>query len=522
MTEDVKVGKYFTHSVPTIIFTLLFLHPQSEIMEVKASVIFSKKRKGDDQGYLHVLYRRGAERAKVSLEFTMTKEQFDDLYDKRFQRFIPTKKIDFKSINERIEVNLKRNPFDNKKTSYTFLSYFEYKKSMLSNHSTINIHSTCLANLKIYLSSIGRKDIKFEDFDNDFILRMKSYFKQKGLQDSSIRLYLNTYSSIFNSAAKDKVFTQVNPFVQHKIKVIGKPKKVLTEMDIKNLQKLKPSDEYFLESRMFLFSFLGNGLRCSDMMLLKNSNFTNRNAIEYIQMKTGTSMKLTYNTQLTKVILDIVGMGDVIDKLKNSYSGYIENLTYDGCIKQIYQRLNEEYFEGYKDDTLLAENSPFEKYKGFIVKKSDQEIKTLIDYSYDILREITLTARMKLVEYFKKQKPNELLFKDFIKSDVFNDYDKKLPFNKEQFDIYKSKFTSYNAKIKRMSKKYDLTLTDPTTHSARFTFTNILLSMDSINLNDIRIALGHTSLMTTQKYLQTGFDFKKSDALNERLNSIFE
>ena len=492
-------------------------------MEVKASVIFSKKKKEDEHGYLHVLYRRGEERVKVSLEFTLAKKQFDELYDKRFQRFIPTKRIDFKSINARIESNLRRNPFDVKKTSYTFLSYFEYKKGMLTNHSTINIYSTCLANLKTYLSVIKMKDIKFEDFDNDFILRMKAYFKQKGLQDSSIRLYLNTYSSIFNSAAKDKIYTQVNPFVEHRIKVIGKPKKILTEEDIKALQNIKPSDEYFIESRMFLFSFLGNGLRCSDMMLLKNSNFTNKNAIEYIQMKTGTSMKLNYNTQLTKVILDVIGMGDLIDKLKRTYEGYLDKLTYNECIKKIYAHIGAEgYLDGLESDTLLKPDSAYEKYKGFVVKKSDNEIKNLIGYSYTMLREISTTARMRLVDYFKKQKPNELLFKDFIKSDVYNNYDKKQPFNKEQFDVYKSKFTSYNAKIKRMSKKYDLTLINPTTHSARFTFTNILLSMDSINLNDIRIALGHTNLATTQKYLQTGFDFKKSDALNERLNSIFE
>ncbi|WP_191021092.1 phage integrase SAM-like domain-containing protein [Flavobacterium selenitireducens] len=492
-------------------------------MDVKASVIFSEKRKGDEKGYLHVLYRRGAERTKVSLEFTLTREQFEDLYDKRFQRFIPTKKIDYKSINERIEVNLKRNPFDNKKTSYTFLSYFEYKKSMLSNHSTINIHNTCLANLKIYLSSIGRKDIRFEDFDNDFILRMRSYFKQKGLQDSSLRLYLNTYSAIFNSAAKDNIYTQVNPFYGHKIKVIGKPKKILTEQDIKALQAIKPTDGYFIESRMFLFSFLGNGLRCSDMMLLKNSNFTNRNAIEYIQMKTGTSMKLNYNTQLVKVILDVIGMGDLIEKLKQSYEGYFDNLTYNECIRKIYAHIGAEgYLDKLESDTLLSPDSPYEKYKGFVIKKSDEEIKNLIGYSYSLLREISVTARMKIVEYFKKQNPDELLFKDFIKSNIFNGYDKKQPFTKEQFDLYKSKFTSYNAKIKRMSKKYDLTLPNPTTHSARFTFTNILLTMDSINLNDIRIALSHTNLATTQKYLQTGFDFKKSDALNERLNSIFE
>jgi integrase len=492
-------------------------------MEIKTSVIFSKKNKDDKQGYLHILYRRGEERAKTSLEYTMTKEMFDELFDKRFQRFTPSKRIDSKALNDKIDKLIKVNPFDVVKNSYTFLTYFEYKKNMLRNQSTINIYKTCMNNLKTYLTVIKKRDIKFEDFDNDFILRMKNYYKQKGLQDSSIRLYLNTYSTIFNCAVEDKIYTQANPFTNHKIKIVGKPKKILTEQDIKALQAIKPTDDYFIESRMFLFSFLGNGLRCSDMMLLKNSNFTNRNAIEYIQMKTGTSMKLTFNTQLTKVILDVVGMGDVIDKLKRTFSGYLDNLTYNDCIKKIYKQLAaDDYYGGLKEDTLLQPDSPYEKFKGFTVKKSDAEIKVLIDYSYEILREITVTARMKLVDYFKKQKPNELLFKDFMQSELFNSYDKKAPFNKEQFDVYKSRLTSYNTKIKRMAKKYDLTLVNPTTHSARFTFTNILLSMDSINLNDIRIALGHTSLTTTQKYLQTGFDFKKSDALNERLNSIFE
>jgi len=490
-------------------------------MEIKSSVIFSKKRKEDEFGYLHILYRRGTERIKISLETTISKEHFDKFYEKGLQRFIPNKIFDWKQLNERIDFDLKRNPFENKKSLHTFLSYFEYKKSMLSNQSTINIYNTCISNLKIYLSTIKMKDINFEDFNNDFILRMQKYYKDKRLQDSSIRLYFNTYSSIFNSASKDLIYIRLNPFTNLKIKVVGKPKKILTELDIKILKDIKPTDDYFIESRMFLFSFFGNGLRCSDMMLLKNKNFTNGKAIEYVQMKTGSHIKLTFNSELTKVILDVCGMGDAIDKLKKTFSGYLDNLTYNDAIKRIYTQIGGSYYDDYKDDTLLLPDSTYQKYKGYIVKKSDAELQNLIGYSHSLYREITGIAKMKLVNYFKKQDPNELIFKDFIKSDVFNDYDKELEFNKEQFDTYKSKFTTYNAKLKRMAKKYDLSLTNLTTHSARFTFTNVLLSMDRMNLDDIRIALGHNNLATTQKYLQTGFDFKKSDALNERLNSIF-
>ena len=90
--------------------------------------------------------------------------------------------------------------------------------------------------------------------------------------------------------------------------------------------------------------------------------------------------------------------------------------------------------------------------------------------------------------------------------------------NEEQFKTYKSRYTSYNAKLKRLSKHYRLSVEDITTHVSRFTFTNVLLEIAGINLNDIRIALGHTNLATTQKYIQTGFDFKKSDLVNSEIN----
>ena len=72
-----------------------------------------------------------------------------------------------------------------------------------------------------------------------------------------------------------------------------------------------------------------------------------------------------------------------------------------------------------------------------------------------------------------------------------------------------------------MAKHYKLSIQDITTHVSRFTFTNMLLEIPGLNLNDIRIALGHSNLATTQKYIQTGFDFKKSDIVNSEINYKF-
>ena len=45
---------------------------------------------------------------------------------------------------------------------------------------------------------------------------------------------------------------------------------------------------------------------------------------------------------------------------------------------------------------------------------------------------------------------------------------------------------------------------------------------ENINVNDLRVLLGHSSLVTTQKYIQTGFRNKKTESIQTTFRKQFK
>jgi len=481
---------------------------------MKVSIVFSKKNKTDLKGYLFITYvkrdRGIVEKKKVSLDYSLSKDDFDKYFNKSFNQFIPNRKIDFKNINDKIKEKMDFNPFILKvdKVNYKFLEYMQTRKKLKNNYSTINTYDSSSNMFKKFIYDKHKiTDIDFHYIDGDFIIEMENYFSNEGLQFSTIRFYFNNYSTIFNNALKNGVYLGINPFNSHKIQVSAKSKKLLSENDIVKLLNIKKGDLYFMESRMFLFSFFANGLRCSDMMLLVYENFKNE-YIEYFQIKTKIPMVVNYSDKVVYILMEMFDLLDDYKKLED------EMMIHKPVI--LPYKIAKRRLLGSLRDNRVDED--YDSYYGYDIKPNDRESKIIIDELVRVEKNINLHCKNKISNYLKKKDKKTLLFKDFVKSECFKDFDKTKSMNEEQFKTYKSRYTSYNAKLKRMSKHYKLSIEDITTHVSRFTFTNVLLEINGINLNDIRIALGHTNLSTTQKYIQTGFDFKKSDLVNSEIN----
>lgn len=484
---------------------------------MKSSIVFSKKNKADEKGYLFVTYveRRGeiVEKKKISLDYSLPKEQFEKYFNKSFNQFAPNKKIDFDEINNKIKKKLVENPFLKKvdNSNHQFLGYMQTRKNLKNNYSTQNTYESSSNMFKKFLFYKYKiTDIDFGEINDDFITEMNNYFTNEGLQSSTTRFYFNNYSTVFNNAIKNNVHIGKNPFNEYKVIVKPKPKKILTDEDILTLLDIKKGDTYYIESRMFLFSLFTNGLRCSDMMLMKYENIK-KDYVEYFQTKTKIPLKVNYSDKVIFILMDLL---DLLDEHKR-----IELKA--KILKPEIMSYRQARFRLLRQMRHNKVNENYESYYGFRIKSSDKESKIIIDELVRVEREINMHCKIIIDRHIKKLHPKELLFKDFVKSDCFKVYSKNQPMNKLQFDTYKSRFTSYNAKLKRMAKLYKLSVEDITTHVSRFTFTNMLLEISGVNVNDIRIALGHTNLATTQKYIQTGFDFKKSDLVNNEINHKF-
>jgi integrase len=126
---------------------------------------------------------------------------------------------------------------------------------------------------------------------------------------------------------------------------------------------------------------------------------------------------------------------------------------------------------------------------------------------------------LKLYKYLKYNS-KEYLFKDYINSNLFNDYDKRTHFNLLQYKHYKVLIVRYNNNLKELCKKLDLSEI-VSSHNSRHTFTNQMLKLPNVNVNDIRMMLGHSNLQTTQSYLTLGFKSEKNKNLQKEYRKEF-
>jgi len=486
---------------------------------MKASILFSKKKATDEKGYLFVLYREGLQKKKVSLDYSMTRDNFDFYWNPNFKQLTPNKKFDFTEVNERIKEKFNDNPFQKKKKvhkHYLFLEYLKTRKALKDNHSTINTYNSAERMFMLFLESDGLDDIEFEEIDNDFVKRLHNFCAQQGLQKSTIRFYCNVYSTIFNAAFENEVYIGKNPFSKGKPVAAVKPKTILSDDDVLTLLEIRPTEKYFYESRMFLFAMFGNGMRSSDMMLMKYEKIK-PDFLEYYQQKTDEPMKVEYSEKVITVMMDILGLIgrkmkiEKDSKIHIQLKDKIEFIPYREARRKMLDKI-----------TFNEVDKDFENYHGYKLKSTDSFSKTIVDELRRVQRNINAECKKIIYQYVSKQNPKELVFNDFMKTDLFADYDNKfaLPMNEEQFKKYKTLYTAYNAKLKRLAKLYKLSVENMTTHVARYTMTNVMLDM-GMNTNDVRVVLGHKSLTTTGKYLETGYNFKKSSMLSDGFNNRY-
>ena len=489
-----------------------------------ATVILQKKNKLEEFGYLNILYFKSKkEKKKVSLGFRMLEKHFTKTFDKEFNRFRQTTLFDFKSLNNKIDIVIRDTTiFDVKGTekSQSFMNYFQSQIHKKLKLTTQNNYRISYNNLNTYLQSLNKSDLLFSELTNEFLVKLKDYYINSGLQTSTIKTYFTIYKSVMNNCIdEDLHYYPKSPFRKIELKVNDKPKRILEDLDIRLLMSIPKTDYLFTSSRMFLFSLFSNGMRFSDLLLLKNEDIR-RNNLEYEMLKTKKRMTIPLNYSILKILIDVLDLPDYFIELKEKWrnSDYREGEiteTYNELFKMINDKRKVMF-----DDTEFNEDNLI-KYKNFTILKNDIEIMILIDKLNIVFNDILIHTRINLVRKIEKLNPKELLFNSFLKTDIFSDYNKTIPFNEIEHKTYISLTRKYNRQLGTISKKYDLSLSKISSHNSRHTFVNMLLDMDNINLNDVSLTLGHKRLSTTQNYISNGFDFKKYKDITDNFNNKF-
>lgn len=438
-----------------------------------STVILKIKNKNDDFGYLCIRFFDGnGNRLITSLKEKIPVSDFDKYFDKGFQRF--NKKFEHhKRLNEKISSNIDIDVFSTSKTPISseksFIEYFSKYLQLIPNENTKNSYNAVLVKLELYLLSVNKTDLLFTDIDNIFVIELRNYLLTK-IAGSTTKQYLNILKTVLNYAKRDGLFLEkYNYFSKLNITTNYSNKKILKIDDILRLFKIERNannqpNKHFYTRNMLLMSILCSGIRVSDLFFIKNKDidFTDK-VVNITTKKTSVNLRVPFNDKLIKILVDIF----------NSF-----------------------------DNTVPMGHGSYGA--AFIEDKKNINVDFNLKY---------------LQEHVKSLPENDYIFKEFISREKsLLNYDKLKEESKEQNMAMVRLRVTYNYKLKTLAKVYNLDLKDISSHAGRYSWTNLLLDIENVNIVDIQRSLGHKRINTTMNYLDRHFSLDKLTNIGSSLS----
>lgn len=522
------------------------------------NIVFIKQHKGDEVGTITVRTIENNITKKKSLGINIKEFEWENYFNPNTQRFRENKKFpQYEILNNTIEKFLETlDRFDNNLSALpnekkSFLKYWNDTLGDFDNHGSIIKHKTIIKKLQKYLVSIKRNDLLFKDITPQFLRQFRNYLKTvrdpKLLQENTVNHYLKVMKSIINQSMVDNFYTySQNPFSSLKFHNDKVKKNVLNEKELGQLLNTKIEDEKLNKMRdLFLFCVFSNGMRVSDVLLLRWNNFID-GRLEYKMFKTNNQISIPVNINMALILSKILGLNERYYSLLEKYSTPFRNeftislipfesITIPQLDKII--RINDcsekgkhESFND-KRNTLKFISRPKKmmgeiiNYKGYKVNIQNEDLKRVIDTRENLLSEINMLflkyvlSKMKRI---KKDVMSEFVF-PLLPNSLYSNVREKNDFTTlslEQYNSIKHHTIVYNRNLKKVQKLCDIE-TNISSHVSRHTFTNLLLRMDNVNLYDISQSLGHSSIKITENYLTSGFNIEKIDYLNKSISNKF-
>lgn len=447
-------------------------------------VVLIKNNKKDSYGYLKIRIINNRKPRVQSLKIKVESNHWNEQKQRVRKSALKADKINLK-IEETL---LKLAQHDNQiqaiqSNSKTILSYYDEIISTTVSIGTKLKYEGIRSKFESYLNSKGFDDIKFNELNE---LHVKSFYKyiiDNGCAKNTANYNIKAFKSLINKAIRARIVNYyINPFQNLKLTFDFKQKEALEAEDI---QKLINKYDY-IETRnedwygykkhkrfiplleiasIFLFQFNMQGMRCSDMQLLRWSNFKIKEGLllcNYTMRKTGKEMTIT----LTPFALE--------------------------CMKYSIFQLVPKVIEMYDD---LRKKK--EKILNGKDKLDDVDTKKLEEVSVNMYKLLGAAVHLFTTQDEKK---NLFVF-PFLNPNDFSEYFSKTIGNLNSLQYKRLTGTRhyYNQMLKQIQKQNEIT-TKITSHTARHSYTTILVEND-VSLTELSATLGHKHIATTQSYI---------------------
>lgn len=479
-------------------------------MGITYKAVLKVKKASDSHGIVNIRKTEDRKQSFFSLKIRLPKR----FWNKGSGTVRKNDVYDFEDINQKIADKIKelenldsgnlsiKDISSNNKES--FLSYFNIFTKRYGNEGTRIKYYQVLTKLKGYLESQGKKDLKFCDIDEALIFDFRNYSRLKTSINTTTH-YLKLFKQVLDSAIKANQVNYIrHPFISVEYKNVKVTKSALSEEELNKILNTKISEsEYLFNTRnCFITQIFLQGMRVSDLQLLKYQNIVN-DSIEYTMFKTGTFMSVYISDIVWNIFIyqfkklmkesstDLKALSSLEKELEAQKSVAIQLLKEEG-IKSGFELVIDERI---KDSEF---NQMFEPEPVF------QEIKSLKERLF-----ISYKATLK---DFAKRNGDIFIF-DFLIGTGFDKLKRD-----EQYRKMKNKTIVYNRHLKDLQKVAGIDTTLKS-HLSRSSYASLLLN-SNVDVYNISAALGHSGLNITEKYLH-GFNKENTKEINKGLSNRF-
>jgi integrase len=529
----------------------------------KVKVIFKKVKSSDEKGYIRLSIR---ENGKTQIK-NLPLKPIPEIYWNSNKGRVSSKFSSYKEYNEKIEFALQELNTNKEIPKSNRLLFFdccmEVFKAKNLKHSTKKKYEEHIEKFQNFLATKGKKDIYIDELTPQLF---EEYANSIRLNNNTLNNYLTVLKSFLRNIEKLKdISLPVNFYNKvSRFKSVPKKPKLLTIDNFNKILNAKIDDKEIDEARLiFLFSLFSNGIRYSDVSTLRYHNFTisyNKEIPEIrfskIQRKSGGQINTLVNFKCIKILANFLPTSflnedellklnqfqvsdEIINKTNNINLSEIQkiktqvNIKLDNAIlsryysnKLIYvsiddlqpkrenyiQSLKSNYLnQGWDDVSIDAEINGDKDIKYiddliiYIEKKIREDLEKKSKHQYEINIEYYKIVA-KTIEKCKINCPKDFVF-PLLKSNEFSDIESDSGFSyPSDFQLSKmnSSLSNYN---KRIYKMCDILEIDRiSSHYARSSFGSLLLALkgsNSVNLYDLMMAMGHSSLEMTQEYINS-------------------
>lgn len=560
-------------------------------MSKSIKFIFHKVNRNDNVGYIYLQHIKDRNKSYRSLGLPKLNEK---QWDEKNQRVKKSKHIDYTIYNELIEkkhnellTNDKEiggiESFKNRKS---FLSYFESivkSNKLITKHGTRLKYRSVLHKLREYLNKGLKTDVSFSELNLKFLDDFQVYMKSTGMDTNTVTHYLKIIRVVIRKSQKEKEYTNVkDPFVNFTFeRKEKKTKETLSKEEIQQIKDTKlDSDRMDRIRKLFLFQFFTNGMRVSDLSILRFNNLSN-GRINYKMFKTHNEINipitelhieilkklLDLKTHLNYITIDnnktlrerleevkeirknkyqtkqtrpspikvpnpepllplILDLNTLISYGKTRYDEYLlvlDSMNYPELFEEYHKLIKfnkEKGVVGFSKSLSYDFSKEYEKLKD----KLENYI-GIVDSKLWFLKDKYLKTIITEIHNLSKGKKtkNNFVFQ-MLKDEDFSNVDEKNDFSLIDFPQYQKIHKSgvlYNRHLKELQKLLGMKKSFRT-HLPRISFTNIMMKTDGVNHTDISKSLGHSSVSITDVYLETGFDNGRGDNVQKKLEDQFK